>query len=204
VCSSDLLQAVDFIVTDSGGIQEEALALEKPILVFRENTERPEILEAGLGHLVGNDLDLFRKVFASLASSDPATTRTKLSLSRPYGIGNAAERISSIIDKFFDGKLKMGCPDLSIIVPCFNEEGNISTLMGTLAKTASDAGINAEIIFVDDNSTDGTFSAGCEAKWQYDNVQVLTKTFPRGMGNAIRFGLAHASADVVLITMGDG
>ena len=199
-----VLQAVDFIVTDSGGIQEEALALEKPILVFRENTERPEIIEAGLGHLVGNDLDLFRKVFASLASSDPGTTRTKLSLSRPYGIGNAAERISSIIDKFFDGKLKMGCPDLSIIVPCFNEEGNISTLMGTLAKTASDAGINAEIIFVDDNSTDGTFSAGCEAKWQYDNVQVLTKTFPRGMGNAIRFGLGHASADVVLITMGDG
>ena len=199
-----VLQAVDFIVTDSGGIQEEALALGKPILVLRENTERPEILEAGLGHLVGNDLDLFRRVFASLAKGDPATTPTKMSLSRPYGTGNAANRISSIIDKFFGGKLKMSSPNLSIIVPCFNEEGNISTLMGKLVKTASDAGINAEIIFVDDNSTDGTFPAGCEAKWQYDNVQVLTKTFPRGMGNAIRFGLSHVSADVVLITMGDG
>lgn len=199
-----VLQAADFIVTDSGGIQEEALTLGKPVLVFRENTERPEILEAGLGHLVGNDLDLFQKIFSFLVSKETGAAPTKMALSRPYGIGNAAERICSVIDKFFGRSLKMGRPDLSIIVPCFNEEENIPILMGRLVKTAVDADIHAQIIFVDDHSADGTFAAGCEAAWKYDNVRVLTKPYPRGMGNAIRFGLSYAAADVVLITMGDG
>lgn len=199
-----VLQAVDLIITDSGGIQEEALSLGKPILVFRENTERPEILEAGLGHLVGDDLDLFQEIFFSLVSNEQGVAPTKLALSRPYGIGNAAERICSVIDKFFGRSLKTGRPDLSIVVPCFNEEGNIANLMEKLVRTTADADIHAEVIFVDDNSADSTFPTGCEAAWQYDNVRVLTKPFPRGMGNAIRFGLSYAAADVVLITMGDG
>jgi len=199
-----VLTSVDFIVSDSGGIQEEALTLGKPILILRENSERPEIVEAGLGHLVGNDLELFRRKFRELLAGLELPLSTKIAESRPYGIGKSADRICSAVENFFAGKTTVGAPELSIIVPCFNEEGNIVAVMDKLVTAASEAGINAEILFIDDNSADRTYAVGCEAAWQFGNVRVLTKTFPRGMGNAIRFGLQHASADVVLITMGDG
>lgn len=199
-----VLQGADFIVSDSGGIQEEALALAKPILILRENSERPEIIEAGLGHLVGSDMDLFREKFRGLVSGKETPVPTKVAESQPYGIGNASDRICGIAEDFFTGRAAVGARELSIIVPCFNEEGNIAEVMEKIVKAAADAGINAEIIFIDDNSADRTYAAGCEAAWRHGNVRVLTKTFPRGMGNAIRFGLQHARADVALVTMGDG
>lgn len=199
-----VLKHVDFIVSDSGGIQEEALALAKPILILRENSERPEIVESGLGHLVGNDLALFREKFRGLVSGTAAPALTKVAESQPYGIGNAADRICGIVEDFFTGRATVGARELSIIVPCFNEEGNIATVMDKVARAVADAGINAEILFIDDNSADRTYAVGCAAAWRYSNVRVLTKTFPRGMGNAIRFGLQHATADVVVVTMGDG
>jgi len=200
-----VLQNVDFIVSDSGGIQEEALALGKPILVLRDTTERPEIVESGLGHLVGNDMKMFRSKFADLASGRAEPTPTKVAESRPYGVGNSAEQICKITEDFFAGKTpSVGPRELSVIVPCYNEEGNIATIMAKLVETLSKAGINAEILFIDDNSVDKTYAVGCEAAWHYNNVCVLTKTFPRGMGNAIRFGLQYANADVALVTMGDG
>lgn len=199
-----VLKKVDFIVSDSGGIQEEALALGKPILVLRDTTERPEIVESGLGHLVGENMELFQRKFAALVAGHAKTTLTKVAESQPYGIGNSAEKICKIVEDFFTGVAAVGARELSVIVPCYNEEGNIATVMAQLVKTTSEAGINAEILFIDDNSTDKTYGAGCEAAWRYSNVRVLTKSFPRGMGNAIRFGLQHASADVVLVTMGDG
>ena len=199
-----VLKGVDFIVSDSGGIQEEALALGKPILILRENSERPEIVEAGLGHLVGSDMDLFRAKFRRLVGGQETPVPTKVAESQPYGIGNAADRICSIAEDFFTGRATVGVRELSIVVPCFNEQANIAEVMQKLVKAAGDAGINAEILIIDDNSADRTYAAGCDAAWRHSNVRVLTKTFPRGMGNAIRFGLQHASADVVLVTMGDG
>ena len=201
---ASVLKGVDFIVSDSGGIQEEALALAKPILVLRENSERPEIVESGLGHLVGSDMNLFLDKFRGLVSGDVTPLVTKVAESQPYGIGNSAERIRGVLEDFFVGRTAIGTRELSIIVPCFNEEGNIAEVMGKVAKAAADAKVNAEILFIDDNSTDHTYAAGCEAAWHHGNVRVLTKTFPRGMGNAIRFGLQHARADIVMVTMGDG
>ena len=63
----NVLKQVDFIVSDSGGIQEEALALQKPILILRENTERGEVVDAGVGCLVGHDPALLRTKFTELA-----------------------------------------------------------------------------------------------------------------------------------------
>lgn len=199
-----VLKNVDFIVSDSGGIQEEALALGKPTLILRENSERPEIVESGLGFLVGNDMDLFREKFRGLVSGRETPVLTKVAESQPYGVGNAADRLCGLIEDFFTGRAPTGARELSVIVPCFNEEANIAEIMEKLVNAAAAAGINAEIFFIDDNSADRTYAVGCEAAWRYSNVRVLTKTFPRGMGNAIRFGLQHASAELVMVTMGDG
>jgi len=199
-----VLRRVDFIISDSGGIQEEALALNKPILILRENTERMEIVDSGLGQLVGNDLELFKKRFTELVADPQAAVNKAVVQSRPYGIGEASGQIRQVVEDFLSGRVASGTYELSVVVPCFNEEGNIGTIMERLVQVTREAKINAEIIFVDDNSADTTYAVGSECAWRYGNVRVMTKTHPRGMGNAIRFGLSHASADVVIVTMGDG
>lgn len=79
------------ILTDSGGIQEEAPSLGKPVLVMRERTERPEAIEAGTAELVGTDTDRIAgavaRVLARDAGGDPPTN--------PYGDGRAAARIAA-------------------------------------------------------------------------------------------------------------
>jgi UDP-N-acetylglucosamine 2-epimerase (non-hydrolysing) len=82
----------DLILTDSGGIQEEASAFGKPVLVAREVTERPEAIEAGTARLVGTDSsDIVAGVSALLDDSRRyADMRRAVN---PYGDGRAAERI---------------------------------------------------------------------------------------------------------------
>lgn len=84
------------ILTDSGGIQEEAPSLGKPVLVMRKTTERPEGIEAGVAKLVGTDNErIFSETMRLLANE-----RLYKSMSRrlnPYGDGHAAERIVKII-----------------------------------------------------------------------------------------------------------
>lgn len=81
------------LLTDSGGIQEEAAALRKPCLVMRDTTERPELLSAGGAKLVGTNVDLIVSSVAELIG-DSAKYELMQIESNPYGDGFAAERIS--------------------------------------------------------------------------------------------------------------
>lgn len=84
------------IVTDSGGIQEEAPSLGKPVLVMRNTTERPEALEAGTVRLVGTDSSRITREVARLLD-DQAAYELMSKAHNPYGDGKASERISALI-----------------------------------------------------------------------------------------------------------
>lgn len=88
------------ILTDSGGIQEEAPSLGKPVLVLRDTTERPEGIEAGTLKLVGTDSDvIYRETIRLLTDKEEYERMSKAS--NPYGDGHASERIAdAIIEKF--------------------------------------------------------------------------------------------------------
>ena len=87
-----LMQRAYLILTDSGGVQEEAPALGKPVLVMREVTERPEAVKAGVVRLVGTDEErIVRNVVRLL--DDPAAYRRMSARTSPYGDGRAARRI---------------------------------------------------------------------------------------------------------------
>lgn len=87
-----LLKAATLVLTDSGGLQEEAPALGKPVLVLREVTERPEGVEAGCARLVGTER---RRIVeeAGRLLRDPAEYRRMVAAVNPYGDGRAAARI---------------------------------------------------------------------------------------------------------------
>lgn len=80
------------VLTDSGGIQEEAPGLGKPVLVMRDTTERPEALESGTVHLVGTD---YNKIVSDVSTLlDDAEVYEKMSKAvNPYGDGMACSRI---------------------------------------------------------------------------------------------------------------
>lgn len=91
-----LLQRCTLIVTDSGGIQEEAPTLGKPVLVTRQTTERPEAVERGLARLVGTSRERL-VAEASRLLEDPAAYASMTAASNPYGDGHAAERIADVL-----------------------------------------------------------------------------------------------------------
>lgn len=80
------------VLTDSGGIQEEAPGLGKPVLVMRDTTERPEALEAGTVKLVGTDYDRIVSEVSTLLTDAAAYDRMSKAVN-PYGDGKACERI---------------------------------------------------------------------------------------------------------------
>lgn len=80
------------ILTDSGGIQEEAPSLGKPVIVMRDTTERPEAIEAGTVRLVGTDSALINQVVFELLD-DPSTYERMSMAHNPYGDGAASQRI---------------------------------------------------------------------------------------------------------------
>ena len=85
-----------FILTDSGGVQEEAPALGKPVLVLRNETERPEAIEMGVVKLVGVDTDRIIASARDLLTSEEAYRRMAKGVS-PYGDGHAAQRIAETL-----------------------------------------------------------------------------------------------------------
>lgn len=85
------------ILTDSGGIQEEAPSLGKPVLVMRDTTERPEGIAAGTLKLVGTNEEVIYQNFSELLSNKNAYS-TMSKASNPYGDGYASERIADIIE----------------------------------------------------------------------------------------------------------
>jgi len=88
------------ILTDSGGIQEEAPSLGKPVLVLRKVTERPEAIRAGTAKLVGTDIDKIVKTVSKLLSNADAY-QTMARIQNPYGDGRAASRIMQILSHRF-------------------------------------------------------------------------------------------------------
>lgn len=87
-----LMDRCHLVITDSGGIQEEAPSLGKPVLVMRDVTERPEAVEAGTVRLVGTDADAIVTAAASLLDDDAEYVKMSRA-HNPYGDGHAAERI---------------------------------------------------------------------------------------------------------------
>lgn len=91
-----LMNRSTFIITDSGGVQEEAPSLGKPVLVMREVTERPEAVEAGTVRLVGTDPERIVEEATRLLT-DPAAYQQMSRAINPYGDGLACERIADIL-----------------------------------------------------------------------------------------------------------
>ncbi|WP_427160958.1 non-hydrolyzing UDP-N-acetylglucosamine 2-epimerase [Aliinostoc sp. HNIBRCY26] len=89
-----------FLLTDSGGLQEEAPSLGKPVLVLRETTERPEAVAAGTAKLVGTASDSIAAAAGELLSS-PTAYETMANAINPFGDGHAAEYILQIVRKYF-------------------------------------------------------------------------------------------------------
>ena len=87
-----LMEKADIILTDSGGIQEEAPSLGKPVLVMRDNTERPEALEAGTVKLVGTDYDKIINEVSELLDNEESYNMMSKAVN-PYGDGSACKRI---------------------------------------------------------------------------------------------------------------
>lgn len=85
------------ILTDSGGIQEEAPSLGKPVLVMRDTTERPEGIEAGTLKLVGTDEEVIYSSFTELLN-DRTAYNAMAHASNPYGDGMACQRIADILE----------------------------------------------------------------------------------------------------------
>ena len=96
-----LMRRADLILTDSGGVQEEAPSLGKPVLVMRDTTERPEAVDAGTVKLVGTDTGLIVRE-ASALLDDPATYDAMARAHNPYGDGLASARIHDTILDFFN------------------------------------------------------------------------------------------------------
>lgn len=93
-----LLNNAEFMLTDSGGVQEEAPALGKPVLVMRDTTERPEGVEAGTAKLVGTDKDMIvKESYKLLDDKDYYDAMAKAH--NPFGDGKASERIADIIEQ---------------------------------------------------------------------------------------------------------
>lgn len=91
------------ILTDSGGIQEEAPSLHKPVLVLRDTTERPEGVAAGTLKLVGTDPATIKKALTTLLD-DQQQYATMARAQNPYGDGHAAERIVTILKNYLNGR----------------------------------------------------------------------------------------------------
>ena len=96
----NLIDRSYFIMSDSGGVQEEAPALKKPVLVLRDTTERPEGVVAGTLKLVGTHYDSVKKEMEQLLN-DPKEYQSMAQAKNPYGDGQASQRICAALRYYF-------------------------------------------------------------------------------------------------------
>ncbi len=92
-----LMKHCFFIMTDSGGIQEEAPTFKKPVLIMRNTTERPEVIECGAGKLIGNDTDNIVQNVKKLLMNSRLYERMS-QVKNPFGSGKASEKIIKILE----------------------------------------------------------------------------------------------------------
>ncbi len=121
-----------------------------------------------------------------------------------FGDGRAGPRILAAIGRWRTATLPPARPDLSIIVPAYNEADNLELVCNRLLEAFADQPITPEILLIDDVSADDTAAVARRQMWLSPWILAYTKPLPRGMGNAIRFGLDKARAQIIAITMGDG
>ncbi len=96
----DLMRRSHLLLTDSGGVQEEAPSLGKPVLVLRDKTERPEAVSAGTARLVGTDTEAIVRE-ANLLLDDSSEYERRSRMYNPYGDGRASKRIADAIAAYF-------------------------------------------------------------------------------------------------------
>ena len=101
-----LMDRSTIILTDSGGVQEEAPSLGKPVLVMRDTTERPEAVRAGTAKLVGTERDAIVENVSTLLN-EPDAYRAMAQAVNPYGDGQASVRIVSALEQSILG---IPCP----------------------------------------------------------------------------------------------
>ena len=94
------MQRCTLLLTDSGGLQEEAPGLGKPVLVLRETTERPEAIAAGTAKLVGTQSDAIATAALNLLNSSKAYDAMAQAVN-PFGDGTASQRIVDIVRHYF-------------------------------------------------------------------------------------------------------
>ena len=97
---ANLVGRMDLVLTDSGGLQEEAPALGKPVLVLRDTTERPEAVDAGTAKLVGSDTQLIVDTVSTLFTDADAYAEMEHAVN-PYGDGHACARIIAALRYYF-------------------------------------------------------------------------------------------------------
>lgn len=129
---------------------------------------------------------------------------TLLPTGQPDGDAEAARRLRQAIERWRDRQLDPAQPELSVIVPAFREAANLPLVCDRLLAALDGRVASFEILLVDDASPDDTYHVALDQMWRSPRIRALTKAPPRGMGNAIRHGLARARAPYVAITMGDG
>ena len=97
-----LMSRCYLILTDSGGIQEEAPSFNKPVLVLRDTTERPEVIEVGAGEIVGTEAENIVQVATKLLTDSGSYERMSAA-ENPFGDGHAAERIVDVLEQRLSG-----------------------------------------------------------------------------------------------------
>jgi hypothetical protein len=136
------------------------------------------------------------------ALSDERYGSTLISLSAERDEFGAGFR--SVVKRWAAGQLDSGHPDLSVIVPAFKEAENLSLVCSRLLAALGTSDFSWEVLLVDDSSPDETYRCALEQMRRSPRIRAFTKPTPRGMGNAIRYGLRMARGPVAAVTMGDG
>src|SRR5690606_13688825 len=95
-----LLSKAWLVASDSGGVQEEAPSLGKPVLILRDTTERPEVIDCGIGRLVGHSGERLEAMLEE-AIDDDSWARAARAIRNPFGSGDAGERIARAIEGVF-------------------------------------------------------------------------------------------------------
>jgi UDP-N-acetylglucosamine 2-epimerase (non-hydrolysing) len=117
VSYADFLRLVNrcyLILTDSGGLQEEAPSMGKPVLVLRDSTERPELLEAGAGLLVGTDPERIIRAASRLLRHQTVYARMAAA-PNPFGDGRAAQRIVDVLERRLVGAMPVVADPMALV-----------------------------------------------------------------------------------------